>query len=212
MHKIRIIHFGDSLTECINIKESEKWSYLCKEALIQKYKHSITLGVQNKGICGNNTRQALERMQEDVQFEEPDILTIQFGVNDSDYWLSNRGVPVVSELAFKANLIEMIERARIFGIDHIIFHTNHCFSKDRIEINEKTHNENIQNYNQIIRRIANEFECELVDIHKALLNRSPDMYTLPHPDGVHLNEFGCKLYYREIKPVIDKCIRRIIRN
>ena len=49
-----------------------------------------------------------------MQELEPDVMTLQFGLNDCNCWETDRGLPRVSEEAFRANLIEMIERARLF--------------------------------------------------------------------------------------------------
>ena len=206
MQKIKIIHFGDSLTKCINVKTRLSWPCLSENSLNKKFKKIINLEVINKGVNGDNTRKALERMQADVQFEKPNIITIQFGTNDSTYWISNKGEPIVSELAFEANLIEIIARSKTFGIKQIIFQTNHSFLKDRVEINGKTHNENILNYNQIIRDVATQYRCKLIDINKAFSEIDAKIYTFPSPDGVHLNERGCKLYAQEITPVLEKAI------
>ena len=209
MEKIKIIHFGDSLTKCINLQPRKSWPYLSEDVLKKIFKEIISLEVLNKGVNGDNTRKALERMQADVQFEKPNIVTIQFGTNDSTYLMSNKGAPIVSELAFEANLIEMISRAKTFDIKQIIFQTNHSFFKDRVEINGKTHNENMQNYNQIIRDVATEYRCELIDLNKAFSDIDPKIYTFPPPDGVHLNERGCELYAQEITSVLEKAINSL---
>ena len=52
-------------------------------------------------------------------------MTLQFGLNDCNCWETDRGLPRVSEEAFRANLIEMIERARLFGARSIVLSTNH---------------------------------------------------------------------------------------
>jgi hypothetical protein len=57
----------------------------------------------------------LERFPNDLQQHRPDIVTIQFGLNECNCWVSDGGLPRVSEAAYRANLIEMIERARRFG-------------------------------------------------------------------------------------------------
>ena len=209
MQRVKIIFFGDSLTQCALLHVSKSWPNLCQKAIKQKFPE-VNFNMLNQSVCGENTRQALERMQQQVQIEEPDIVTIQFGANDSDYWLSNRGVPVVSEKAFQANLLEMIERAQTFGVQQIILHTNHKFFKHRVEINKKTHNENLSNYNQMIRNVAKEHHCALVDMFQELSGTHPGAYTLPPPDGIHLNEFGCQLYAQALIPVLEKCINSVL--
>ena len=79
----------------------------------------------NRGVSGETTRQGLERFPNDLQQYRPDIVTLQFGLNDCNCWVSDGGLPRVSEAAYRANLREMIERARRFGARHIIMSTNH---------------------------------------------------------------------------------------
>ena len=52
-------------------------------------------------------------------------MTLQFGLNASNCWDTDRGLPRVSEAAYEANLVEMIARARKFGARHIVLSTNH---------------------------------------------------------------------------------------
>ena len=40
----------------------------------------------------------------DVQSHEVDVLVVGFGMNDCNYWMTDKGVPRVSQNAFRANL------------------------------------------------------------------------------------------------------------
>ena len=168
----------------------------------------VQLVVLSKALTGRNTRQALEVMPQEVQSETPDLLTIQYGANDSVYWQSNKGVPIVSKKTFEANLLEMVERARLFGVRKIFLITNHKCLKNPLEPNGKTRNQNLEEYNQIIRNVAAETCCELIDIYQILSVHDPATYVFDMPDGVHLNENGCFLYseiiYQYLKDFLFK--------
>lgn len=210
MTTLKLIHFGDSLTECPQIAEEKRWTSLVSSRLRASLGNGGTLISLNRGVSGRNTRQALEDMQKDVQFERPDVLTIQFGANDSVYWKSNEGVPIVSELAFRANLIEMAERARRFGVKKLFFVTTHRLLKDNQEINGRTSNQNLEVYNQITRRAAQETQAELIDLYQELLPMKPADYVLPMPDGVHLNERGCTHYSTIFSPRLEKSMKELL--
>ena len=45
-----------------------------------------------------------------------------------------------------------------------------------------------------------------------LSKKQPDTYTLPPPDGIHLNEVGSQLYAQALIPVLDKCIQSVLAN
>ena len=79
----------------------------------------------NGSVNGSTTRLALERIGNDLQLQRPDIVLIQFGLNDCNCWISDEGHPRVSPRAYGANLHEIIDRARLFGANTILLATNH---------------------------------------------------------------------------------------
>src|ERR1700726_3106133 len=110
---------GDSITFGQYIDPALRWTSLVERRLHEVLPPDLEIRAFNRGISGETTRMGLERFPPDIQDLEPAVLTIQFGLNDCNCWQSDRGLPRVSEGAFKANLIEMIERARAFGADDI---------------------------------------------------------------------------------------------
>src|SRR3546814_328317 len=93
--------------------------------------HNCEVVVTNASVNGNTTRQALERMPYEVQSHGVDILIVQFGLNDCNYWQSDGGLPRVSPAAFAANLKEIVERGRAFGAGRIFLHNNHPTTRGR---------------------------------------------------------------------------------
>jgi len=154
--------------------------------------------------AADTTRTALERMQMEVQFEEPDILVAQFGTNDSTYLLSNRGVPLVSRAAFRANICEMIVRAWTFGTRRMLFVTNHQVALDRFDINGKTPSENTDDYHDIVRSICADEGVHLADMARASRKFAPAQ--LCQSDRIHVNETGSQLY----ADVVGEMLGRIV--
>jgi lysophospholipase L1-like esterase len=91
----------------------------------------IELWVVNASVNGNTRRQALERMPYEVQSHPLDVLLVQFGMNDCNYWRTYHGLPRVSQAAFRANLAEIIERAFRFGAQRVLLNTNHPTGGDQ---------------------------------------------------------------------------------
>ena len=60
--------------------------------------------VANASVNGTTTRQALERMGYEVQSHGVDVLIVQFGMNDCNFWETDRGLPRVSPEAFAGRL------------------------------------------------------------------------------------------------------------
>ena len=123
---IVIVFMGDLITAGQYVDPSLRWTSLVDDDIVRKYLPTpINFHILNRGVSGETTRQGLERFPNDLQQHRPDIVTIQFGLNDCNCWVSDGGLPRVSEAAYRANLIEMIERARRFGARRVIMSTNH---------------------------------------------------------------------------------------
>ena len=123
---VRVVFMGDSITFGQYVDPPKRWSDIVSDRLSRAYLRSATnLAFFNCGVSGETTRQALERFPRDVQATMPDIVVIQFGLNDCNCWVTDGGLPRVSEEAYYANLIEMVARSRRFGAKHVILSTNH---------------------------------------------------------------------------------------
>jgi lysophospholipase L1-like esterase len=117
---------GDSITFGQYVDPQLRWTTLVTERLQQVYLETpVQIYALNRGVSGETTRQGLERFPTDVQQIGPDVMTLQFGLNDCNCWLTDGGLPRVSAAAFRANLLEMITRARRFGTRQIILANNH---------------------------------------------------------------------------------------
>src|SRR5262249_48118231 len=122
----RLIFFGDSICVGQGVSIHKGWvARLAAHISDIAEARGRDIVVINASINGNTTRQALERMPYDVQSHGVDYMIVQFGLNDCNYWESDRGIPRVSPKAFAANLDEIIARASIFGAIRIVVHTNH---------------------------------------------------------------------------------------
>jgi lysophospholipase L1-like esterase len=208
--QIKLILFGDSFTICPGLADGERWPRLVAAALAARFAGQVDLAVTESAVVGDTTRTALERMQKDVQFARPDVLAIQFGFNDSTYWKSNLGVPIVSLGAYRANLLEMIERARVFGTRRIVLVTNHRFAKRRYDINGKTPGENLDAYDETTRAVAAEAGCRLADVHAALKGLDPASYCIPAPDEFHVAASGAAVYAEVVGAALSHAVASLI--
>lgn len=214
---ISICFFGDSICFGQGISIHKGWVARISAEL---ERISTELGcsafVTNASVNGNTTRMALERMPYEVQSHQFDLLLIQFGMNDCNYWATDRGVPRVSPMAFKANLHEIIERAQRFGVKEIFLNTNHYSGRNQscFEHAPITYQESNQYYNTLIREVAFESGAgiNLNDIERRFqeicLDGKYDKYLLE--DGLHLNELGHCVYFDYIFPKIRACMERTL--
>lgn len=204
--KVTLVHMGDSITFGQYIDPASRWTSLIADRL---RRHAVSrcleIDSHNRGISGETTRMGLERYPKDVQELRPDVMTLQFGLNDCNCWQTDRGVPRVSESAFKANLLEMIVRARRFGARHIILSTNHRTLRRDPMISGEVYEEANARYSDLIRAVAREAAVTLCDIQavfKPFSDEELARMLLPAPDQLHLSVEGNRVYADAIWPII----------
>jgi lysophospholipase L1-like esterase len=211
---IKIAFFGDSITYGQGVSPYKTWVTRLSSDFETWLGNKIV--VSNCGINGNTTRQALERMPYDVQSHGVDIIFIQFGLNDCNYWDSDGGLPRVSPKAFEANLYEIAERSRTFGAKLIFMHTNHPTNK-KMNKPDADYQENNKFYNIITRKVANSLDdVILVDFEKECESLiASGRYTVEDillKDGLHLSQIGHDIYYDTLHPLVKNCISTFIEN
>tara|TARA_R110002110_G_scaffold415562_1_gene651087 strand:+ start:58465 stop:59148 length:684 start_codon:yes stop_codon:yes gene_type:complete len=211
---VPIVFFGDSITEGQHINPDFRWTDLVLESLKEQYDRTpVDIIGYNKGISGETSRQGLLRFNPDVQSLSPDILVIEFGLNDCNFWFTDKGFPRVSQSAFKANLEEMIERAKIFDIKHIILCNNHRTLRTKSLPGGKSLEESRKIYNTVISEIAHQHEVKLCDIDQWFDKIDAEDYSnylLQKPDLLHLSELGHKHYAQKILSLLTPCIQNIL--
>ena len=214
MIPVRLVFMGDSITEGQFVDFNSCWPALVAARLkSHASKIGIELDCHNRGISGETTRQGLERYPRDVQTLRPDIMTLQFGLNDCNFWDTDQGLPRVSELAYRANLLEMIERARRFEVKHIILSTNHVTLRNYVMAGGCTLEQSRQSYNSIVREVADEASVTLCDISKAFEvfnHHELSELLLPEPDCLHLSGKGNLVYADCIYPILKHVIHQVL--
>jgi len=180
-----IVAFGDSITAGQHLADSAKaWPRLLRAQAI------LVMGVP-----GDTTRLALERFPRDVQAIDPDIAILQFGHNDCNRWETDHGLPRVSQRAFTANLIEMIDRCRVFEIKPMLCTLTPSYRSEQ-------HARDVAGYDQIVRWVAKDEFVPLIDVREAF-EANPDEGFLME-DGLHLTEFGHAAYAEVVQQTLDR--------
>ena len=205
---MKLYFFGDSILGGFGVSIHETWVVKVSSKLAEE---GLDVVVQNSSVNGNTTRLAVERMYHDVLDFHPDLLYIQFGLNDSNYWETDAGVPRVSKNGFEANLYEMIDRSFVSGVKKILLGTNHPILEvvpfeyapfTSLAMSNK-------NYNSIIRSVPSKRNVILID-HEALwLSSKLSFVDMLLPDGIHINERGHNFYFDSAFPIIEKAIKNI---
>ena len=175
---IRICYFGDSITygrghDHLGVDPARTWTHLVDEALKAREPNDTSTLSVNMGVNGETTRNGLERLK-DVYAFRPDLMTIQFGMNDCNCWLTDNGFPRVNPTSFRFNLKELIGKCRASGVTRVVLSTNHRIPVAKTMTNGQEYNVCNSAYNQIIREVAAEAGAALCDIERAFERHSTD--------------------------------------
>jgi len=212
---VRICYFGDSITYGLGhdhkgVDVTRRWTALVDEAFKKYEPGGLFVYSLNLGENGNTTRNALERLPDAYAFN-PDLVTIQFGMNDCNYWLSDGGLPRVNPVSFKFNLKELIEKLYTAKVRKVLLSTNHLIPVEKWMLNGKSYNENNRFYNHLIREVAEETGVTLCDMEVLLSDSSNNRTLFLDENGkwIHLSEFGNQRYADEIFPTIEKELMKV---
>lgn len=182
------------------------------EALKKYEAEGIFIYSLNLGVNGDTTRNGLERLPEVYAFR-PDLVTLQFGLNDCNYWLSDGGHPRVNPVSFRFNHKELIEKLYASQVKKIILSTNHLIPVEKKMLNGKFYNDNNRFYNQIIREVATETGVTLCDMEIQLGDSCQNRSLFLDENGkwIHLSELGNQRYAEVILPLIEKELMELVR-
>jgi len=197
----KIIAFGDSTTaprDTIDVYASRLARALAG--------CGVGATVVNAGVPGNSTEDGRARFQMDVLDQDPTLVIIQFGINDSaiDVWRDPpASTPRVSRARYKENLAYVIQELATRKIQAVLMTPNpmRWAEKTRELYNKPPYdtgdadgfNVLLGDYAEAAREVAAETDTPLVDIYAvfqaydAEAGKSMDDLLL---DGMHPNDAG----------------------
>lgn len=196
LKKSKVIFFGDSITQAgVN-----KGGYITLiDSICKSENKENEFEFAGAGIGGNKVYDLYLRMQKDVLDKKPDVVVIYVGVND--VWHKSMFGTGTDADKFEKFYQAMIDKLKSAGIKIII-----CTPA---VIGEKTDFSNQQDgdlneYSNIIRRIASDNQLPLADLRKAFLeynlanNKKNAEKGILTTDRVHLNAKGNLLVAQQI--------------
>jgi lysophospholipase L1-like esterase len=178
-----IVCFGDSITAGYAVRRGFP-SFLL-ESLRQRFPDS-KIEMINSGICGDTSQDGLGRLDWAVLSYEPDLVTINFGINDCVLGLSLE--------EYEMNLVEMVRRIRAGPDSEILL-----LSSQPLE--SPPYDQRVLDYYQTVERVAKEMNVGFVDVYGAWMKRVRagmplDSLILPGLD--HPNEAGYRIIAEEL--------------
>ena len=150
---VTVVAFGDSITAGYAVRHG--FPSFWKEMLAQKYPE-VGIKLINSGVSGDTTMDGLARLDWAVLSYEPDLVTINFGINDCVYGLGLE--------EFEANLVEMIRRIRSGPASEILLLSSQPLETPPYE-------RLVLDYYQAIERVAKEMDVGFVNVYGAWMDR-----------------------------------------
>ncbi len=163
--KPRIVVLGDSITKGVRsgVTAEETFAAVLQRRLLEQ---GLDYDVINRGIGGERTDQALQRLARDVLSLEPQLVTVMYGTNDS-YVDQGRQESRISADEFDAGLRKIVAELQRCGIQPVLMTEPAWGSAARVNGAGEHPNERLSLYMTRTRSVAAELSLPLVD-HSAI--------------------------------------------
>lgn len=180
-----VVAFGDSITA---------W-----KGWVSMMYGEIGTDVINSGVGGDTTVHALNRIQKDVIEKNPDLVIVNFGMNDQAINPST-GKNLTPIEKYEENYRAIIDKILATGSE-IILVAVHDVCDSKYGGGAPTYNAKdssgvgyVDRFNEVVKKLADEYELGFLDIN-SLAEKQLDSMIL---DGIHLNDKGQENYCKWI--------------
>jgi lysophospholipase L1-like esterase len=215
--ELKVVAFGDSTTAPRQVEGAALAVYadLLRAELPAR---GVTGQVVNKGVGGHTTQDGMARFERDVLAEKPDLVIIQFGINDStvNVWKTPpEAEPPVSLKQYTDNLTAMVRKLKAQHARVILMTPNpmrwtpdllgYYGKKPYIPADPMGLNVTMRPYVEAVRTVAAAEKVELVDVFNLFIDygevkgRKIDDLLL---DGMHPSAAGHRLVADALKEAI----------
>jgi lysophospholipase L1-like esterase len=231
LQEISIVCFGDSVTQGTpHVQPEETFPRILERRLRSRYaQRGVFLQVINSGVGGENTAEGLARIQADVLDHGPQIVIVEFGLNDVRYE-PEKHIPVpqfVENLGRIAAAIQEIGSLVILTTPNPIINERHPYSQ-AVDYYDKWGgcNQALEEYVEGVREAGRIIPARVCDLYEAFVERAieaefrgetPDYLDLlslqPYisfEDGVHPTPTGQRLIAQELYKLLITVIPQIV--
>ena len=184
---LRIVVFGDSITAGFAVRKGFDAFWL---SMLKERYPKAAIAIINEGACGATTFDGLARLDWSVIAHNPDLVTVNFGINDM-YMGIRLG-------EFKSNLIEIVERilegCGSGSSPEILLLSSEPLLTPRFD-------RIVLSYYQILEDVAEEMGVGFVDVYGAWMRRVGEgtpLESLILPGLDHPNEQGYRIIAEEL--------------
>jgi acyl-CoA thioesterase I len=180
---VTIVTFGDSITAGYAVRRG--FPSFWKALLAEKYPEAAVEMI-NSGTCGDTSTDGLARLDWAALSYEPDLITINFGINDC--------VLGLGQDEFELNFAKMVRRIRAGPNSEVLL-----LSSQPLET--PPYDKMVRDYYQAIERMAKEMDVGFVDVYGAwmrVVRAGTPLSSLILPGLDHPNEAGYRIIAEEL--------------
>lgn len=218
----KIVCFGDSVTQGVpHCHVGDTFVKVLERRLTQRLNQQQRVLCINSGVGGENTAEGLARIEPAVLEHAPDLVVVEFGLNDIRYEPEKRILPE----AFVTNLGAIHQRITqagagvVFTTPNPIINAYHAYSKGTDFYDPWGDcNGAVEEYAGLVRQAAGALGASLCDVYQAFINLALELEFMgacadcsdlrclgthiSMEDGVHPTALGQQLIARELYRVI----------
>ncbi len=188
--KQSVVCFGDSITQGVGLCASQKWP-ACLQRKLQQAKPGM-YKVYNRGIGGNTTAMALDRIDRDVLGLLPGMVLVEFGINDAYVFPWSR-ISRLSIKEYERNLGEIIRIIRRHG-GRVILIRNHANTCNHAQGNGRDFADNFAPFDKVLVAMAARRRIPVIDLPALMKSSGFDVSDMVTDDGLHLSSIGNRHY------------------
>ncbi|MDL2284979.1 GDSL-type esterase/lipase family protein [Oxalobacter sp. OttesenSCG-928-P03] len=196
---MHIVCLGDSICYGDGVRPDQAWVSLLAAELVQRHPAAR---VHNVGVNGETVEGGLWRLSACLAPPVPDLLYVQFGLNDA--WIN-----VSSAEEYTVMMWEIVSRALESGVRTVLVGTNHPVWAGQ-DYGDTDYPQRVRQFNASLRsRFALAPErVSLADIeaHWDVLGSREALVPLLQGDGVHLSPQGNRVYADFLLPVFERLL------
>jgi lysophospholipase L1-like esterase len=190
---MKIAVWGDSITRGASDFEQGGWVNRLNKYLANKSNSSIA--VYNLGISGEKVGQVLSRFPHEYNDLNPDLIVLAIGINDSPHKNYKKGTPLD---IFEKKYFELIEEMKAPKKPLIIVGLTNVDDEHPKVVGYS--NKSIEQYTNIIKRLAQKNKLLYVDLWKIVLKQDLQI------DGLHPDSNGHEKIFKLVSKAVQLSI------
>ncbi len=206
-----VLAFGDSITFGLGDLEGgwvQRLRRTIDKANLPLNSSGVWHSVLNIGVEGQTTETLLERFEPEIKARlwpgSEIIILVNIGINDALFYKNRNKLWVPIEKT-KENIQCLIETARKYSSNIIFIGPNPVDNTKTSPVywdpNLSWKNEDVERYNAAIKSVCDNEKIPFLDIFKSFAENG---YSNLLIDGIHPNDKGHKLMFKNIKEFLEK--------